>query len=479
MSNQELSSLFNATTRKIDRRTILQAIGVSVLSMRSPLAFADIGASMSLSHTQVEQLLKPLLVTQNPAMFQFAVDVYEHCIFGLIQSAEPPFKHPWLRGGGYYVGQWLWDTPFVTDLLAAVPSQKKIIRGIYANFWDFQDRWQKAKPPYAGGMIANSIFPYSGPKGNNGKNWLSFSAFSQAPLLAWGVERAYRRNRDHELVREALPHLEAFHDWYWRERDLDNIGLITVGSYDGVVQDARFETYDQEVDLDSLTLITHPGRPAGPDNGPWYGDIYIPANTAYLLLSEQSLVRLADAVGDHALARRRRPKLNKGVEAMRKHMWDEEHGCFLAVRHKDLSKIRTATIGGLVPLQAGIPSKSQAARMAEVIATDQWNTPLPFPTVNRTAPEYKSDGFWRGDVWPAPAFQILDGLARYGYKKLVFEMAGRLLDNAIKVGVSEHYDSQSGAPLGVRTGLDMSSSLLTMAIEGLSPGHAIRFAEPV
>jgi putative isomerase len=287
------------------------------------------------------------------------------------------------------------------------------------------------------------------------------------------VKRVYLRNRDLELVREALPHLEAFHDWYWHERDLDGIGLVTVGSYDGVVQDARYETYDEEVDLDSLTLIPHPKRPAGPDNGPWYGDIYIPSNTAYLLLSEQSLISLADIAGDHALATRRQPILKKGIDAMQKYMWDEQQGCYLAVRREGLTKLRTATIGGMVPLQAGIPSKAQAARMAEALSTGHWNTPIPLPSVDRDDPEYRSTSYWRGDVWPATVFQTLSGLAQYGHTKLVADMAGRLIDNAIQKGISEHYDSQSGAPLGVPN-LGMSAVLLTMAIEGLSPKHAIR-----
>lgn len=93
------------------------------------------------------------------------------------------------------------------------------------------------------------------------------------------------------------------------------MGLVTVGSYDGVVHDAHYETYDDEVDLDALKLTPHPGRAAGTRNGPWYGDIYIPANTSYLLLSERSLIRLAEAAGDKVLAARRRPIVKKGVEA--------------------------------------------------------------------------------------------------------------------------------------------------------------------
>ncbi len=372
-------------------------------------------------------------------------------------------------------GPVLWDTTFLTDLAAILPDQRDFIRGIYANYWEFQERWNRTKPDYAQGMVANFIAPDSGPPGFTGRDWLSFPAYSQAPLLAWGVERVYKRNHDLELVRAALPHLEAFHNWYWRERDLDGVGLVTVGVYDGVVQHARYETYDNEVDLDTLKLTPHPRRRTGAQNGPWYGDIYIPANTGYLLLSEQCLIRLAEAAGDQALAARRRPILAKGIEAMRFHMWDEKQGCFLAVRRDGLRKLETATIGGMVPLQAGIPTAGQAARMALMLASPHWSTPVPLPSVDRLNAEYKSWGYWRGDVWPAVVFQTLEGLANYGHRDLVGRLAGRLLDNAIRVGVSEHYDSQTGAPLGV-TNLGMSAVLLTMALEGLSPRHQIRMA---
>ena len=457
----------------LTRRDILGGLCATALALAMPRLAG--GQAPKLDRNQIEQILKPLLITDDPVMWKFAVDVYEKCIFGRMQAAEPPLKHPWLVPGGHYVGQWIWDTTFLTDLLAIVPGQQEFIRGIYANYWDFQERWTKAKPDYAHGMIANFIAPDSGPEGFSGKTWLTFPAYSQAPLLAWGVERVYRRNKDLDLVRTALPHLEAFHDWYWRERDLDDVGMVTVGSYDGRLEDARYETYDREVDLDTLKLIPHSKRSRGKDNGPWYGDIYIPANTAYLLLSEQSLIRLAEDAGADALAARRRPILAKGTGAMRTHMWDEQQGCFLGVRREGLQKISTATIGGMVPLQAQIPTNQQAARMAAALASPHWNTTVTLPTVDAMDSRYKSDGFWRGDVWPSTAYQTLEGLAAFGHQELTGKLAGKLLDNAIKVGVSEHFDSETGAPLGVLN-LGMSAVMLTIALEGLSPRHKIRVA---
>ena len=160
---------------------------------------------------------------------------------------------------------------------------------------------------------------------------------------------------------------------------------------------------------------------------------------------------------------------------MRSHMWDEAQGCFLAVGRHGMRKLSVATIGGMVPLQAGIPTAAQAARMAGALSSPHWRTPLPLPSVDRFDARYRSDGFWRGDVWPSTVYQTVSGLARYGHRRLAGELAGQLLDNALKAGVSEHYDSQTGAPLGVPN-LGMSAVILTMALEGLSPRHAIRVA---
>jgi hypothetical protein len=457
----------------LTRRTVLGYL-VSVIAALSPRRSA--AQQLPLDRSQIEQLLKPLLTTEDPQLWRFAVDIYERCIFGRMQPAEPPLEHAWLVPGGVYVGQWIWDTTFLTDLLSILPAQRDFIRGIYQNYWDFQNRWNAEKPDYSKGMIANFMAPNNGPPGFSGKDWRTRPLYSQAPLLAWGVERVYQRNHDLDLVRTALPHLEAFHDWYWRERDPDGLGMVSVGSYDGVVQHARYETYDHEVDLDSLELTPHPRRRAGVDNGPWYGNIYIPANTAYLLLSEQSLIRMAKAAGDDAVMRRRRPIVDKGVQAMRRYMWDEGNRCFLGVRRDGLSKVLPATVGGMVPLQAGIPTASQAAKMAQALSGSNWDTPLPIPTVDATDSQYKSDDFWRGDVWPSTVYQTISGLAAYGHRKLAGDYADRLLENAIKVGISEHYDSQTGAPLGVRN-LGMSAVMLTIALDGLSPRHRIAIRE--
>jgi glycogen debranching enzyme len=473
----------------INRRSFLSGASAVLLTSVAPRAFsqsaetpspaASLPGTSSLSNLQdLLSLIGQVFSSTDPTLLQFAADVYADCIVGKIRPASAPLMHPFIVPGGGYYAQWLWDTMFVVDLLSLLPGQQETIRGVFQNYWDFQERWNAAKPEFMHGMIANFIAPFGGSEYRDGRLWREYPAYSQAPLLAWGMERVFLRNGDLRMLHDGIAGLENFHEWYWRERDVHSLGLVGVGAYSGDAQQARYETYDNEVDLDDLQLIPHPYRARGSDNGSWYGDIAIPANTAYLLLSEQSLARIAERCGNQAMAARRRARYTKGAHAMRKHMWDRSSACFLAVHTPSLTKIKTPTVGGFMPLMAGVPTPKRARQMAAALASRSWNTPVTIPTVARTAKQYDPSGFWRGDVWPVPNFQVATGLSAYGLRDAAARVSDSSVANAMKAGISEHYDSQTGAPLGV-PGLGMSATVLTMMIDGLtSPRYRLRVNAP-
>jgi putative isomerase len=402
----------------------------------------------------------------NPDVLALAKRVMQKCVLEKIMPPTPPLEHTWIvPGGPYYLGQWIWDTMFVVDLLSILPGREQQIRDIFQNYWDFQDRWNKDAPECARDMITVAI--KTAPQ--------EVRQFSQIAILAWGVERVYQRNGDRELLKQSLGRLERFHDWYWRERDLHDNGLITLGAYTGTLQHAKWETFDYECNMDGMKMTAHPTR-KGPNEGTWYADICVPGNSAYLIMGERSLARLAEIAGDREMATRRARRIEKGVKGMRDHMWDEAAGTFLSVKRDSLEKIPVATIGSWIPLTAGVPTAAMARRMAEVLASPAWMTPLPVPTVDRTDKRWKSDAFWRGDVWPAPNYQIASGLAAYGHKGLAADIADKTIANAISNGISEHYDAVSGKGLGVPD-YCMSSTLVTMMLDGLAKKHTLKLRD--
>ena len=295
--------------------------------------------------------------------------------------------------------------------------------------------------------------------------------FSQIPILAWGVERVYQRNRDKELLEQCLGRLERFHDWYWRERDLHDNGLITLGAYTGNLQHARWETFDYECNMDDMKMTVHPVR-KGPGEGPWYADICVPGNTAYLIMGERSLARLAEIVGDTAMAARRRKRIEKGIAAMRQHMWDDKAGAFLSVRRDSLEKIPVATIGSWIPLAAGVPT---AARR------NAWPKCWPRPPGRRrcpcppwTAPTRAGNPTPSGAAMSGrpPTIRSPPASPPTATADLAADIADKTVANAIKNGISEHYNSVTGKALGVAD-YCMSCTLVTMMLDGLTREHRL------
>jgi len=444
---------------KTNRRFFLRTAAATGLASFLRPSFPGLLAAESV------ELLGGLFDSPDPAVLKLADDVYKKCVLGKICPPEDPLKYNWITPGGGYRGQWVWDTMFVVDLLSLLPGQEKVIRDVFQNYWDFQELWNAQMPDYAHDMVTANIKPGM----DNVKAW----PMSQIPILAWGLERVYTRNRDKELLRQCLKPVEKFHDWYWRERDINNAGLIIIGSYNGQIRYAKWETFDEECNMDGLKMTVHPTR-KGEKEGAWYGDICVPGNTAYLIMAERSLVRLAEIMGDNEMALRRKARIDKAVEAMRKHMWDEESGLFLSVNRDSLKKIPVGTIGSWIPLTAGVPTETMAKRMAETLQTPSWNTPLPVPTVDRKDKRWESGVgiFWRGDVWPATNYQIASGLAAYGFKDLAADIADKTVANAIQNGISERYDSVSGKKLGVEN-LGMSCTIITMMLDGLCRKHQL------
>ena len=444
----------NSRRRFIQTTGTLSIAGIAMPSMAVNPSFWRISSE--------ESGIRSLFSSNREDALELTERIFQKCVLDKIREPQPPLKFRWVQPGGpYYVGQWIWDTMFVVDLLSLLPDTQQLIREIFQNYWDFQDRWNDTVPDFAKDMITVAIktFPQE------------LRQFSQIPILAWGLERVFSRNGDKKLVELCLPRLEKWHDWYWRERDVTNIGMVTIGSYSGNVQHARWETFDYECNMDDLALQKHPVR-KGDSEGAWYGNMWVTGNTSYLVMGEKSLVRLAEAVGDKAMAARRQPFIDKAVQAMRKYMWDEEAGTFLSVRMDNMEKIPVATISSWMPLVAGVPTKEMAQRMAEVLSTDAWQNPLPVPTVDRNDPRWKPDAFWRGDMWPPTNYQIASGLASYGHTELAALIADKTVENAILNGLSEHYNSETGQPLGVRD-YCMASTIATLMLDGLTSKYKL------
>jgi hypothetical protein len=81
--------------------------------------------------------------------------------------------------------------------------------------------------------------------------------------------------------------------------------------------------------------------------------------------------------------------------------------------------------------------------------------------------------YWRGDVWPAPNYQVATAFARHGYADIAAMIADKTVANALKNGISEHYHAVTGKPLGVPY-IGMCCTIVTMLLDKLCRQFQLR-----
>lgn len=75
----------------------------------------------------------------------------------------------------------------------------------------------------ADGMIPDCIFRDTFIEKHNWRN-------TTRPLAAWAVWEIYEQTQDLDFLKEILPKLEKYHQWWYAYRDNDSNGLCEYGS---------------------------------------------------------------------------------------------------------------------------------------------------------------------------------------------------------------------------------------------------------
>lgn len=411
--------------------------------------------------------LRALVRTEDPALDALVERIYAQCVTGKLFDPMPPeLPHRWFApGGSYYLGQWLWDTMFV--LLAFAPlDDDALVREVFENYWHaIEENPDAPRGSARYGMVPNFL---GARELRAGRGWPPV-AYSQIPILGWGVLGVYRQTHDRALIERALPLLVAFDEWYSHERDTDGDRLIEYGAYEAVegndlLQTARFETFDFHLPLDSMRMTRHPRRAGG---GAWYGNVEGVEQTSFLLMTERAIAELARELGQLGIARRFEQTVERRSAALQRKMWDPQSEFFFSLDRDSDRPIRVRTIQGFLPLAAGAATSAQAAALGRQLRDPRrWWTRFPVPTAALDEPRFDPRGYWRGDMWPATTYLVAYGLRRYGQREPAFELTARLRALVEARGISEHYDSRTGEPLGV-PGLGMSSTVWSAIVENV------------
>jgi glycogen debranching enzyme len=378
-----------------------------------------------------------------------------------------------------YPWQWNWDSAFVVIGLAGVAPERgrAEVRSLLRGQWD-------------NGMVPHMVFhPQTvdyrpGPElwdsaGCEGSPTVATSGLIAPPVLATAVRALHEAAPDRAFLEEVVPRLDAWHQWFHRERTDAESGLMVIfHGWESADNAPRFDRALARVDIDGVEPIERTDtlqiaaeerpsdldyrrylalvhwlrargyRPEPPSSAP-FAYLDLPLNSVLAVAEDDLAVLQHEAGGDGRRAREAAAGLRTALGAM----WDEEGSAY---RERDLhgDEGMTGTVADLFPLYAGVPSAGQARQLVDrnLLAPERFGpspeAPWAVTTVSKSSPDFDARNYWRGPVWINVNWFMIRGLERYGFDSEEDELRRLTLELVSRSGFTEYYEPTTGEPLG-------------------------------
>lgn len=307
------------------------------------------------------------------------------------------------------------------------------------------------------------------------------SGISQPAVAGFAVRRLWERASDRAAAdaraRALLPKIDAWHRWFFANRDPEGEGLAAIlhpweaGRDNSIDWDAAFERVPTEgiapytrrdtqhadpahrptkAQYDRYLWLVEHFRSLGWDNARLHAaspfQVVDPGFNAILLRACADVADLAGALDETQIAARNRAWAERGVAAL-EGLWSEAHGQYLCRDRTTGDLIDSASIGGLLAAFAAIP-EARAAAIAATIDRLGAQCRYVVPSHDPADARFDAQRYWRGPVWLVVNYMIADGLARAGQRGCAARITASSLDLIRESGFAEYYDPMTGAPLG-------------------------------
>lgn len=386
------------------------------------------------------------------------------------------------RGGytiptdGLYPFQWSWDSA-ITAL-----GWMKV---------DEERAWQEVETMFRGqwdnGMIPHILFHkdaesyFPGPDVWGSTDGIPSSAISQPPVWATTIRLMFESCGDRSLaetkLQQLLPKLIAYHEWWYRERDPDNTGLVC--SYhpweSGMDNSPAWdEPLDAVPEVDwtyhrrDLGHVDSEQRPHKPEYDRYlylvdfykrsrfdsqiiYSDCpYKIADIGIISILQRAgkdLIELCRLASDVSGVAELQIELGRTAAAIGS-LWSADKRCFLShnlLNDEPLNETTTATV---LPLFAGLASDDQAKLMATLI--DEWldATKFGLSSTHPSSKQYEAQRYWRGPVWLHINWMIAKGAIDNGYPAIGKRLRDTSIDCVKSAGFWEYFDAGTGTGCG-------------------------------
>ena len=394
---------------------------------------------------------------------------------------------------GLYPHQWLWDSCFIAMGLAyydphrAATELKSLLRA----------QWQN-------GMVPHIIFSADSPYWLGPGFWqthrspaapigIKTTALTQPPLLsiaALQVADHLETDEAKVFLRQVYPHIVAYHQWLYRERDPNNTGLAVLVHpwesgldntppwlelFAGLPSPLWIATF-LKFKLDKLVAKLRPDTAQIPLHQRLSQAESI--RLAHRLLRfrmrrydsrlhlQKSRHLLEDLVFNSILIAANRalfdmatlinedlpPALNLRMsrsEQALEQLWDEDTKQYYSRSFKTGELVKEPSIATFLPLFSGAISPERAKQLAGLLTDPTQNWPAyPVPTVPLTSKYFDQHHYWQGPTWVNTNWLIIKGLEQYELSAHAQTLRQRTLDMITKGGWHEYFSPLTGEGVG-------------------------------
>jgi Mannosylglycerate hydrolase MGH1-like glycoside hydrolase domain len=262
----------------------------------------------------------------------------------------------------------------------------------------------------------------------------------QPPLLAWAWRIAVGDPAEE-------PRIVAHVEWLAANRDLEGDGLLWIVQPDesGLDASPKFEPVwgRRSNGRVGFPLLVRANRKLG-----W--DARRLRERDRPLLCE-TLVNTMWSLSLQAMGR------PSATPALVERLWDERRGLFLDEVQPGGARPGVVTWASLAPLALPDLPEEIGRRLVEehLLNEREFLTPVAPPSVAASEPSYEPDGghgplrrYWRGPTWVNSAWMVWLGMRRLGYEEEARRLAEGVMGAAIREGLREYYDPNTGKGLG-------------------------------
>ena len=399
--------------------------------------------------------------------------IYDHAVEVLQENDQGSYTVP---TKGLYPFQWNWDS---------------CLTALGQSHYDEERAWTEIETLFAhqwpDGMVPHIVFHvysdgyFPGPNVWTTNRPTATSGITQPPVAGFAVKRLFDRAKDKRLAAERaralLPKIDAWHRWFYGNRDPHGEGLVAIlhpwesGRDNSVDWDEAFDRVPTDgidpytrrdtqhadpahrptkAQYDRYLWLVQHFRDLGWDNAKLHDAspfrVIDPGFNAILIRAAADLADLAEALGEGAIAADNRARAKAGLAAM-EGLWSTRHGQYLSRDRTTGQLIDSASIGGLLPVFAAVP-KARAHEVARSIERQAKAVGFLVPSHDPADPRFEQKRYWRGPAWLVTNYMIADGLKAVGEVAVAEHIVRSSLELITKSGFAEYYDPITGEPCG-------------------------------